>query len=363
MEAEMPTGGSTHRLIPLKARLLSIGLVSISEHTIETARMQNRKLARLITELNLYTWPWLFLRLSDRIRVRMIADPTGKSKLELKLSESGTDLYEIVDERKDVVAQVTFEESIYHCPQQMFFLYYNACVNDCKYCPCPIGDPNKRDPIERMMEIGRSVDTTNLRSIGITSAVPSHLTVEELNDEMTQAVRALRKEWGDEIPIGVSSCPCSRRSIERLRESGTSEIRINLETFNEDLHRVICPKKPLDLILASLEDAVDIFGRNEVSSSIIVGLGETDADIEQGVETLCRMGIVPTLYPLDPIPGRIEQLLQLTDGKAGRPSAQRLLKLAEIHKEALDRYALDPTQLRTMCPACAASHLMPGIDF
>ena len=349
-------------LMEVKAKILSIGLVSISDRTAQMSEVQNRKLARLVTKLNLHAWPWLFLRLNDQIRIRVVVDPTGGSELELVLSDSGTDLYEVIDRDKGTIARVTLEESIYHCPGQFFFAFYTRCVNDCKYCPSPLADPSRRDTIERMIWAGHSVDITNLKGIGITTAVPGHLTPDDLAEEMAQAVKALRSEWGNELPIGVSPFPCSRRSIERLREAGANEIRINSETFDIDLHKIMCPNKDLDQILVSLEAAVDVFGRNMVSSNIIVGLGETNDDIIRGVEELCEMGVIPTLYPLDPIPGRIEQLKRVSDGKAARPSARRLVNLAEIHKEALDRYRLDPTKLRTMCPACAASHLMPGID-
>jgi hypothetical protein len=65
------------RLIEIKAYLLSIGVLKISKNTVDVARTKGRKLAELITAANLYSLPWLFLKLNDRIRVRMIVDNSG----------------------------------------------------------------------------------------------------------------------------------------------------------------------------------------------------------------------------------------------------------------------------------------------
>ena len=52
----------------------------------------------------------------------------------------------------------------------------------------------------------------------------------------------------------------------------------------------------LDFILDSLRDAVKVFGKNRVSSNIIIGLGETDECVRKGVEYyLAKAGVIAIL--------------------------------------------------------------------
>ena len=66
---------------------------------------------------------------------------------------------------------------------------------------------------------------------------------------------------------------------------------------------------------------------------------------------LSRDGIIPILRPLTPA-GSL-------DGWS-RPSADRLLRLYEIHERILRQAGLDPGQALTMCAACTGCDLVPG---
>ena len=111
-----------------------------------------------------------------------------------------------------------------------------------------------------------------------------------------------------------------------------------------------------EAIEAALRDAVRVFGRGRVASNILVGLGETDAEIEALVTSLTADGIIPVLRPVNPGPAWAGGLT------ATRPDAARLLRLAWMTKRHLDRHGLDPRQARTMCLPCTGCDLVPGID-
>lgn len=130
-------------------------------------------------------------------------------------------------------------------------------------------------------------------------------------------------------------------------------MRLNLETYNMKLAQQLMPNKDVNKILRSIEDAVNIFGKEKVSSNIIIGLGESDDDILDGVNRLAEMGALSTLYPYDSIEG-VEQFK--------RPSANRIYYLATEHKKILQKYNLNSLEAKTMCCACAGSHLYPGRD-
>ncbi len=130
-------------------------------------------------------------------------------------------------------------------------------------------------------------------------------------------------------------------------------MKFNLEAATPDIFAEMCPDLSWDGIRESLRSSVALFGRNRVYSNVIVGLGETDDDLERVMGDLAAAGVIPVLRPLTPaafLAGR------------SRPSADRLLALYEMHEEILRRAGLDPCRALTMCSACTGCDLVPGRD-
>ena len=102
-----------------------------------------------------------------------------------------------------------------------------------------------------------------------------------------------------------------------------------------------------------LDRSVELFGKGRVFSNVIIGLGETDGEMEACIKRLTSHGIIPVLRPLNPV-------AELTG--TPRPSAERLKKIFGIHTRELARAILDPHQALTMCSNCAGCDLVPGRD-
>jgi radical SAM protein (TIGR04043 family) len=60
---------------------------------------------------------------------------------------------------------------------------------------------------------------------------------------------------------------------------------------------------PLAKYYASFEAAVKVFGRGQVSTYILAGLGDTVEDILETSERLCALGVYPFVVPFVPISG------------------------------------------------------------
>jgi biotin synthase-related radical SAM superfamily protein len=99
-----------------------------------------------------------------------------------------------------------------------------------------------------------------------------------------------------------------------------------------------------------------------VSSNVIVGLGETDAEVLGAVERLASLGAVANLRPLELSPAVEAALVRALGGGFGRPSAERLLHLARGQRDVLARHGLDGRSMVTMCEACTGCDLAPGRD-
>jgi biotin synthase-related radical SAM superfamily protein len=186
-----------------------------------------------------------------------------------------------------------------------------------------------------------------IHAISITSGVLSGVEEEE-----TYVLDVIQHLNAFNLPIGVSIYP-TPVTPDRLKEIGVAEVKFNLEAATRPLFSQMCPGLDYGLIWQVLDRSVRIFGKNRVFSNVIIGLGETDAEMETCIKKLTSLGVIPVLRPLNPVAG-------LAGMK--RPSAKRLMKIFAIHNKALTDAGLDPMLAMTMCTNCTGCDLVPGRD-
>ncbi|WP_310603102.1 radical SAM protein [Anaerosporobacter sp.] len=86
--------------------------------------------------------------------------------------------------------------------------------------------------------------------------------------------------------------------LEKYKEAGFSTIGINLEVWNKDFFRAICPGKAelcggYDNWLKAIDYAIQVFGVGNVRSNFVPGL-EPKEYLLEGIETLAEKGVVAT---------------------------------------------------------------------
>lgn len=117
--------------------------------------------------------------------------------------------------------------------------------------------------------------------------------------------RAVRRVAG--LPVHVQIMPpLGRGMMEALRDAGVSTIGIHVESLDPAALRMASPCKanlPLSVYRRAWADAVAVFGANQVTSFVLLGLGEDAARTVEGCRRLVEMGVYPYLVPLRPIPG------------------------------------------------------------
>jgi len=230
-----------------------------------------------------------------------------------------------------------------HCPEQAYITVSSGCIFNCHYCNVP-RLPKRRKTIE---EIHAMVDgiKDRIAAISITSGVFSDICEEE--NFVCQVVRDLA---GFGLPIGVSIYP-TEKTPGRLHGLGVKEVKFNLECATPGLFAALCPGHDRDLIIRVLQKSVELFGRGHVFSNVILGLGETDEEMNVCIRELTTIGVIPVVRPLNPIAG-------LSGSR--RPSAERLLRVSGYHERALQDEGLDPRMALTMCVRCRGCDLVPG---
>ncbi|SFI54019.1 MSMEG_0568 family radical SAM protein [Albimonas pacifica] len=93
---------------------------------------------------------------------------------------------------------------------------------------------------------------------------------------------------------------------QRMFDAGIDTLGMHLEAVTPEVRARIMPGKasvPLEKYFSSFEAAVKVFGRGQVSTYILAGLGDTAEDILAMGEKLCAMGVYPFVVPFVPISG------------------------------------------------------------
>jgi biotin synthase-related radical SAM superfamily protein len=243
----------------------------------------------------------------------------------------------------EIVLQGRLDPVGLHCPDQAYITVSSGCIFHCHYCNVP-RLPKRRKTIG---EIHAMVDgiKDRIAAISITSGVYSDIYEEE--QFVCEVVRDL-SVFG--LPIGVSIYP-TEQTPGRLHELGVKEVKFNVECATPELFASLCPGHDRDLIFRVLNKSVELFGRGHVFSNVILGLGETDKEMEACIGELTTMGVIPVIRPLNPIAGF---------SGSSRPGAERLLLVAGYHEKALQAAGLDPGKALTMCVRCRGCDLVPG---
>ncbi|MDH7593253.1 MAG: radical SAM protein [Methanomicrobiales archaeon] len=320
----------------IKAELLSIGIIDVEASLLPAWRTSTAGPGMGLQSI--------FFR-SGGLRVRLEVNRDSP----FRLARKGDHVAVL---KGDVeIAEGMLEEVVAHCPEQVYITISERCIYNCQFCSVPLsrGRIKSRDEIVAIVERARSEG--RLKAIALTSGIA--VSPEDEIDRVVEIVRAL-SVYG--VPIGVAVHP-AKGSSRRLKDAGATEVKYSVETMDPEIFDRMCRGKKghdLDFILKSLREAVEIFGKNHVSSNIIIGLGESDECVQKGVVYLAKMGVIPVLRPISIPPGRIEALKG-----AERPSPERLLKLTEMTRKILRKYDLRTDESKTMCLACTGCDLTP----
>ncbi len=233
----------------------------------------------------------------------------------------------------------------FHCPDQASITVSGSCIFRCRYCSVP-QIRGRRKSISEIMGMVESV-RHRIHAISITSGV-----LESIEEEESYILEVVKHLAFFNLPIGVSIYP-AEKTPDRLKELGVCEVKFNIEAATPALFAAMCPELDYDLLWQVLDRSVDLFGENHVFSNVIIGLGETDAELEACIRTLTSRGVIPILRPLNPGAG-------LTG--FARPSAERLKAVFALHEQALEEAGLDTREALTMCTRCTGCDLVPGRD-
>ncbi|WP_342398946.1 MSMEG_0568 family radical SAM protein [Lichenibacterium dinghuense] len=110
-----------------------------------------------------------------------------------------------------------------------------------------------------------------------------------------------------DLPIqGQCEPPDDDRWFARMRAAGIDALGMHLEAVTPAVRARIMPGKasvPLTRYWDAFAAAVPVFGRGQVSTYILAGLGDAPADVLAACERLVGLGVYPFVVPFVPISG------------------------------------------------------------
>jgi radical SAM protein (TIGR04043 family) len=122
---------------------------------------------------------------------------------------------------------------------------------------------------------------------------------------LADATRAIKKAVA--IPVqGQCEPPADLGMIEHMAQAGIDTLGMHLEAVTEEVRRRIMPGKaevPIATYMMAFERAVAVFGRGQVSTYILAGLGDSADAVVDACRTLVAVGVYPFVVPFVPIAG------------------------------------------------------------
>ena len=159
------------------------------------------------------------------------------------------------------------------------------------------------------------------------------------------------------LPIQVQIEPPGDLAVlTELREAGATSIGIHVESLDDDVRRRWMPGKstvPMAEYEAAWDEAVRVFGRNRVSTYLLIGLGENPDDLVEGAGRLIDRGVYPFVVPMRPMLGTLAR----RDG-AVAPSAALVADVTGRVAALLRAAGMTGADQGAGCAACGACGLL-----
>ncbi|RMF96707.1 MAG: hypothetical protein D6734_03355 [Candidatus Schekmanbacteria bacterium] len=225
---------------------------------------------------------------------------------------------------------------------------YKLQGKGCKFCALDSGDNYVLKKPEEIKEVIRILNDkgilgTEITEININSGVIGN--EEKSADSYIDTIKAVKEICS--LPVYAQLCPVEKETIMKLKEAGLDSVSFNIEIYDEKIRKEICPGKgeiPLSKYLTALSQASEIFGKEQTSSWLIVGLEPPESTIA-GIEAIAKAQAIPHLTVFRPLSGT-----ELENRKP--PDTDDVIKVYKELPKILNKYGLNPQRTNSGCSKC-----------
>jgi len=216
-------------------------------------------------------------------------------------------------EHKTSVGVSMQKMGILHCPTTFATTLLQTCDfwrddRKCQFCGIEltlkdrstVGFKNAKSLVETI-KLAKELD--GISNIVFTSGVAPD--EEKALKKYAEICSEVKKETG--LPIQLQIIPPEDFSwFQRLKDSGVDAVGIHIETFDPEVFERVTPGKArigFNRYVESWKEAVRVFGRWQVSTYVLVGMGEDLQTVIDGAALCAEMGVYPFIVPFRPVAG------------------------------------------------------------
>jgi radical SAM protein (TIGR04043 family) len=164
-----------------------------------------------------------------------------------------------------------------------------------------------------------------------------------------RCARAIKQATG--LPIeGQFEPPAGLGVLDEVHDDGLDSVGMHVESFDPAVLARIAPGKArtgIDGYFRAWERAVEVFGAGQVSTYVILGMGEDPELTVEGCRRAVDLGVYPFVVPLRPVPGSLM-------GDCMPPSADYMDRVYRQVAPYLVARGLGSGDVRAGCARCQA---------
>lgn len=185
---------------------------------------------------------------------------------------------------------------------------YENRAKACQFCAIgqslAAGSTIARKTPQQLAEVAKAaVELDGVKHMVMTTGTPSGSDRgARILVESAEAIKA-----AVDLPLqGQCEPPGDAVWFRRMKDAGIDALGMHLEAVTPAVRARIMPGKAqvsVEQYLIAFADAVEVFGRGQVSTYILAGLGDTPEAILSLSETLIDLGVYPFVVPFVPISG------------------------------------------------------------
>ena len=162
---------------------------------------------------------------------------------------------------------------------------------------------NRKTP-EQLAEVAKvAVELDGVKHIVMTTGTPNNS--DRGARVMCESAEAIKQVV--DVPIqGQCEPPQDHSWFQKMKDSGIDSLGMHLEVVTSDVRKKITPGKAeisLEEYMSAFKSAVAVFGRGQVSTYLLAGLGDTKEALLDFCDELIEIGVYPFVVPFVPIRG------------------------------------------------------------
>ena len=223
----------------------------------------------------------------------LVERETKPSWIRMTANQANKNYTLIKDKVKDLHLSTVCEEA--KCPNlsecwsrgtATFMLMGDTCTRACQFCSVNTGNPNGWLDKDEPEKIANTISAMNLKYIVLTCVNRDDI-ADGGAEHFANTVKAIKsKDSNIEVEVLTSDFNGSRNAIRTVVQSPIKVFAQNIETVKRLTHPIRDPRAGYAKTLKVLKAAKEINPNIITKTSLIVGLGETDAEIYQTFEDL-----------------------------------------------------------------------------